>query len=298
MYIDPKDCGKVKLEVRDWKNGGNKIVYLRCKKPTECPICAADSVRPYVKPILDAGQVFSYRIHDDDWNAARQHLHRTDSSGYGKYPIDNDHFILVVAQEINKDFAVQESITDWDSVVLKTHDLEGKRRSATGIFAKSKEEEPSDLFEITWPEPIFMKKDGESVPVSMLPDIIRTLLQYFTPIDELTRNNVDMYLDERARLKAALITLYYEDYVLVGFNTVTKLVSEASLKKWNIIPMYNPEKAVLDNSIGATALKMIYSRDIPEYKDKSRDLPAWTDYKDEAEKLFDEMFSGKDWGAE
>jgi hypothetical protein len=298
MYIDPRDCGKIRLEVRDWKNGGNKVVFLRCQKPQECLTCARDSAAPYVKPIVEAGSVFSYKISDENWNATRQHLHREKISSYGKYPVDENNFILVLLEQINKEFAQPVMIDDWYSVVLKTHSLIGKRRSARGVFAKLKEESIGSGLIVTWPEPIFKDKLGNDVPVTALPDIIRTLLQYFSPLDKLEPENIDSYLDERARLKAALVLLYYNDYVLVGFNVVTKEISENALSNWNFVPMYHPQDAVLDDPIGAMALKMIYGRDIPSYSELPRTLHSWTDYKSEDERVFDELLAGTEWVGE
>ncbi len=291
MYIQPKDCGKVKLEVRDWKSGGTKVIYMRCMKPKDCPLCAEISAQPYIKPIKSLEAVYTYRIADDDWNAVRQHLHRTNSDGYGKYPVDEKSFILAVKQEINKPFALPIEVDDWKSVILATHELEGKRRSATGVFSKLVlDDNFNEQFVVNWPEPIFRGENGEPVPVSSLPAYITEFLQYFSPLNELTRENVDGYLDERARLKATLVLLFHSDYRLIGFNTVSKCVDDETISNWSIIPMDSPEKAKLfNNPLGAQALRIIYNREIPKYDEHPRNMPAWTDYEDEATKFFNSL---------
>lgn len=292
MYIQPKDCGKVKLEARDWKSGGTKIIFMRCKKPKDCQICGDISAQAYIKPIKAAGEIYTYTVTDDNWNAVRQHLHRGSFDGYGKYPVSEDSFVLVVTKEINKSFAVPVDVDDWNSVVLATHYLDGKRRSATGKFSKiDVDKDFENQFMVTWPEPVFRGKNGETVPVSLLPSYISEFLQYFSPFDELTRENVDEYLDERARLKASLVSLFHPEYKLIGFNEVSKCIDDKTLSEnWSIIPINDPSKAKLfNNPLGAQALKIIFNREIPKYEGYSRNVPAWTDYKSDDEIAFEKL---------
>lgn len=300
MNIEPKDCGKVKLEVRDWKSGGTKIIFMRCMKPLDCPLCGTISAQEYINPILEAGCVYTYEVHDSKWDAIRQHMHRNEYNGYGKYPISKEKFILVVTKEINKEFVVPINVSDWRPIVLATHDLDNKRRSATGVFSKSSvEEDFLDKFLVVWPEPVFRGTDGKTVATSALPKVITELLQYFTPLDDLKRENVNLYLDERARLKAALICLFYPEFKLVGFNEVSRVISDHILNDWSIVPMNDFSKAKLTNNpIGEIALKMLHSRNIPSYSEYPRNVHTWTDYKSEDEKVFDNLLSGTKWGKE
>lgn len=294
MYIEPKNCGKVKLEARDWKSGGTKIVFLRCKKPKDCPICSAISAQPYIKPIKSAGEVFVYKISDDNWNAVRQHLHREAATGYGKYPVDGSNFVLVVKNPIEKPFAIPFEVDNWEKVILATHDLDGKRRSATGVFSAVRINDGFEKqFMVTWPEPVFRGHDGETVPVSLLPSYITEFLQYFSPYTKLDRENIDDYLDERSRLKAALVLLFHPEYKLVGFNEVSKCVDDKTISEWSIIPKDDPGKAKLKNNpLGAEALRIIYNREIPSFSSYPRNVPSWTDYKDESEIIFERLVNG------
>lgn len=302
MDIKPEECRKFNKEVRDWKSGGYKKVPIRCQKPLDCDYCGGIEIDKYKTPIvqyINSGQaVYAAIVTRTDWDAVRRSLHRSECGGYTKLPIDRDTYLLITPEKIQNNVK-QVDVFDLDDAILQIHrinQVKGKirpRRWATGIFSDKKHQKVGEV-EVIWPEPVFFDpKWGEKVSNNKIASIVKNFLQYLSPLTNVTLDNANFYLDYRSRLKAALILEVQPRYQLLGFNESTKKLTEKDIEDWNIIPLSEPENANLTNNpTGRKLTDMIFFGKVPAFSEYPRDVPTWTDYKSEDDRVFEELVGG------
>lgn len=293
MKITPDICGKYDIEVRDWKNNKTKKVKMRCNDKLNCSYCGAEDVRKYKSAISNVPEKHFYKVSNNDWDAVRKAISRSDSCGYARFPTSTEDFVLVTDTQLDREELVLTD-SELDRVILRSFEIKEKngkslRRTMTGVF-KNVDLDDGESIEVDWPEPIFKDKNGGNVPTFSVSRIVSDFLQYLSHTNKITPDNANEYLRHRARMKADIISVVEEGYVLQGFSTVSKSIPVSWLNNWNNIPVNDPSKRnTKGNSYAEKLSRIIFDGQVSDYEGADWNLPAWTDYEDEGIRLFREL---------
>lgn len=300
--ISPENCGKFRQEVRDWKTFNKKKVALRCKDPLNCDFCRKIDAIPYRKPILDKKKnnepVFSFIVTRNNWDRARKHLQRAKSTGYSKFPISETEYV-VFSDILPPDVPVVDN-PNLEEIIAQVHVLNAMeteynpRRASVGSFKiQEGEEDESDTVLVLWPEPRFMNVNtGELVSDTYISRLINDFLRLLSPLTEITPENVNHYAMHKARLKAFMVESLNPELKLIGFDQREKEVPVETIKRWEIIPINNPEDSVLNTAFGKTMVDAIFFGKVPTYDSVDWNVRDWSDYKSEEEIAFIELTKG------
>lgn len=299
MNITPDVCGQFNKEVRNWESGNYKNVKLRCNKPLDCDYCASVEtgkfIRPIKKHVANGGEIYTNIVTGENWDKVRKWLQRNGCNGYDKFPLVDGTYALITDIPVNRHVypLIHPDIAYLALDVFRINNSQTRpKRVSTGVFSDKKSKD--DGFIVEWPDPQFVnKKTGERVPSSTINWLIKDFLQYLSPFIQITRENVNFYLDYKSRLKADLVTMLDNDIGVIGFNVAKRVLTEDDMSKWNIIPLTAPDKAVLENNPNGKALvDMIFFGMVSSYEDYPRNIQTWTDYKSDNERIFEKLVGG------
>lgn len=293
MKITPDICGKYDIEVRDWKNNKTKKVKMRCNDKLGCSYCGAEDVRKYKEAINNVPEKHFYTVSNDEWVAVSKFISRNDSEGYARLPVSTDEFVLIVDTPLDREelFLADEDI---DKIILRSFEIKketGKalRRTTTGVF-KIDDQSDGESIEVDWPEPIFKDKNGANVPTFSVSKIVSDFFQHLSHVNKITPDNVNAYLRHRAKMKADIISVIEDGYILQGFSTVSKSIPVSWLDNWNNIPVNDPSKRnTKGNNYAEKLSRIIFDGQVSDYEGFDWNLSAWTDYEDEGIRLFREL---------